>query len=60
MGPQAYQLLRNSISLSMLNDKTFAQLVEVLKNHYNPKPSFNLRVKRPVESIATYLAELRA
>jgi len=51
----------------MPNDKTFAQLIEVLKNHYNPKPLeiiqrfyFNSRVRKPGKSIATYLAELQA
>ena len=39
MGSQAYKLLRTLISPSMSNDKSFAQLVEVVKNHYNPKPS---------------------
>ena len=64
---QAYKLLRTLISPSMPNDKSFAQLVEVLKNHYNPKPSeiiqrfhFNSRLRKPGESVSTYLAELRA
>lgn len=67
MGPQAYKLLRTLISPSMPNDKSFSQLVDVLKNHYDPKPSeiiqrfhFNSRVRKHGESVATYLAELRA
>ena len=67
MGSQAYKLLRTLISPSLPNEKSFSQLVEVLKNHYNPKPSeiiqrfhFNSRVRKPGEPISTYLAELRA
>ena len=39
MGSQAYKLLRTLIPPSMPNEKSFTQLVEVLKNYYNPKPS---------------------
>ena len=67
MGPQAYKLLRSLIAPSMPKEKTFPQLFEVLQGHYNPRPSeimqrfhFNSRVRKAGESVATYLAELRA
>ena len=47
-------------------DATFDALVDLLKTHYDPKPSkrvqrfhFNNRAQGPHESIAAYIAELR-
>ena len=67
IGPQAYKFLRNLISPSMPNEKSFQQLVETLKNHYYPRPSkimqwfyFNSRVRKSCESVANYLTELQA
>ena len=51
----------------MPNKKSFQQLVEVLKNCCDPKPSeaiqrfhFNSRIRKCGEPIATYLAESQA
>ena len=48
------------------SDKTFEELVELMKKHYNPRPSvivqrykFHTRVRQAGESIADYLAALR-
>ena len=67
MGPQAYKLLRSLIAPAMPNEKTFQQLVDILQGHYNPRPLeimqrfyFNSRVRQAGESVATYLASLRA
>lgn len=66
VGAQTYSLMRNLLSPEKPGDKTFAQLVTLLKNHFNPKPSeivqrfkFDSRMRRPTESVAEYVAELR-
>ena len=48
-------------------DKSLSELVDVLKSHYSPKPSvivqrdrFHTRFRRPQETVATFLSELRA
>ena len=59
--------MRNLISPSTPNEKSFQQLVETLKNHYDPRPSktmqwfyFNSRVRKLGESVANYLTKLQA
>lgn len=66
VGAQTYSLMRNLLSPAKSGEKTFAQLVTLLKNHFNPKPSeivqrfkFDPRMRRPTESVAEYVAELR-
>ena len=66
IGPGPYKLLRSILTPVKPSEKTFEQLTEVLKNHYNPPPSevmqrfrFNTRSRKPGESVATYVAELR-
>ena len=60
-------MLRNLLSPQKPADKTFEQLIQILKDHYNPKPSevmqrfrFNIRSRKAGESLATYVAELRS
>ena len=59
-----YQLL---IQPSKPSDKPYDKLIETLTRHYSPKPSpiiqrykFHTRNRRPTESVATYIAELKA
>lgn len=66
VGAQTYSLMRNLLSPIKPGDRTFAQLVTLLKNHFNPKPSeivqrfkFDSRTRKPTESVAEYVAELR-
>ena len=66
MGSDAHRLLRSLISPSKPSEKSFAQIVEVLKDHYNPQPSeimqrfhFHSRSRKSGKNVATYLAELR-
>lgn len=66
VGATTYSLLRSLISPQLPKDKTYAELREVLKAHFNPKPSeivqrfkFNSRVRKSNETIAEYVAELR-
>ena len=66
VGPSPYKLLRSILAPVKLSEKTFEELADVLKNHYNPPPSevmqrfrFNTRSRKLGESVATYVAELR-
>ena len=59
--PMTFQLLRSLIAPANPSDKTFEELTEVLKTHFNPEPSeiverykFHTRIRRLGESIATY------
>ena len=67
IGDSTYKLLSSLLSPAKPGDKSFDDLVTVLKNHYNPVPSeimerfkFNTRVRKLGESIATYVCELRS
>ncbi len=67
VGPATYKLLRSLIAPANPTDKTLAQLVEVLANHYSPKPSeimqryrFYSRTRKTGESVANYVAALRS
>jgi len=60
MGSDAYELPQSLISPSKPSEKSFAQIVEVLKDHYNPQPSeimqkfhFNSRMRKSGEKVAT-------
>ena len=66
VGPSPYKLLRSILAPVKPSEKTFEELADVLKNHYNPPPSkvmqrfrFNMRSRKPGESVAIYVAELR-
>ena len=67
IGPTAYKLLRNLIAPAKLEEKSFKDLVDTMRQHQSPTPSeivqryrFNSRFRREGESIATFLLELRA
>ena len=67
IGPSTYKTLRNLLSPDKPGDKSYASLVDTLSKHFKPAPSeiverfrFNSRTRRPGESIATFVAELRA
>ena len=67
VGPTTFQLLRSLIAPASPAEKSFEDLTEVLKTHFNPEPleiieryKFHTRTRRPGESVATYLSELRA
>lgn len=66
-GPATYKLLRSLVGAETLGTKTYDSLVKILKDHYDPKPSFmveqykfNCRARASEESIAHYVAALRA
>ena len=65
-GPTTYQLIRNLVSPNKPTDKTYAELVKLVKDHNHPPPSsivarkdFHSRVRKPDESFSEYLAHLR-
>ena len=67
VGPTTLQVLQSLITPANPSDKTFKELTEVLKTHFNLEPSeiverykFHTRLWRPGKSFATYLSELRA
>ena len=67
IGPRTFKLLRNLITPAKPGDKTYAELVEVLTDHFSPKQSeivqrskFYSRSRKPGENISSYVAELRA
>ena len=66
VGGRIYSLLRDLLSPVKPQEKTMAELNEVLKNHFEPKPLviaerfyFHRRNQLSTESIAEYMAELR-
>lgn len=66
VGPATYKLIRNLVSPDKPSSKTYDQLVTLMKNHFNPKPSeivqrykFDSRSRQPSESVGAYAAELR-
>ena len=63
MGAKAYSLLRNLVAPSKPADKKFSELVQILKDHLNPKPLViaerSKRDQKEGETIAQYTAALR-
>jgi len=66
VGPSTYQVIRNLVAPDKPTEKTFDQIVKVVKGHYQPTPSvivqrfkFNTRSQKPGESISSFVAELR-
>ncbi|XP_072304768.1 uncharacterized protein [Eucyclogobius newberryi] len=66
VGASTYSLMRNLLSPEKPKDKTYQQLVLLMKNHFDPKPSeivqrykFDSRSRKPNESVLDYVPELR-
>ena len=66
-GAATYDLLKNLLQPTSLNDKSYDELVKVLSDYFNPKPStivqrfkFNTRVRESGESVAIYVAALKS
>ena len=67
VGAGTYKVLRNIVSPAKPGDKSYADLVKALSQHFKPTPSeiverfkFHSRVRKPGESVAAYVAELRS
>ena len=65
-GPAAYQLIKSLLVPSRPHEKSFAQIVETMRNHCHPKASpivcrftLNSHSQKEGESLSTYMAELR-
>jgi len=63
IGPKIYTLLHDLLALDKSQDKSLADLFEMLKKHYEPKPviiverfRFHRQDQASGESIAEYLA----
>ena len=66
IGASTYKLLHNLISSSKPGDKSYAKLMAALQKHFHPTPlviverfRFHSRVRKPGESVATFVSELR-
>ena len=66
IGGKTFDLLRNLLLPTNPKDKSFADLVEALKGHFEPKPiiiaerfHFHKRNQAAGESVAQFIAELR-
>ena len=66
IGASTYKLLHNLISPSKPRDKSYAELTAALQKHFHPTPlviverfRFHSRVRKPGESVATFVSELR-
>ena len=67
IGPKAYKLLASLVAPAKPGEKAYGDLVKVMSEHQNPPPSeivqrfkFHTRTQGPKETVATYVAELRA
>ena len=65
-GAQTYQLIRNLVAPGKPTDKTFTEIVALVKDHHQPRPStivqrynFHTRNQKARESISEYVAQLR-
>ena len=65
LGPQTFKLLSSLVAPVKPGEKTYKDMVDVLKEHYCPEPSevvqrlqFYARDHKPGENISTYYAEL--
>ena len=66
VGGPTYQLIRNLLAPEKPHNKTFAQIVEAVMRHHQPKPSvivqrfnFHSRSRASGENVSTFVAELR-
>ena len=67
MGQKAYKILRNIVAPNKPTDVSFKNLVSAMTSHFSRPPSeivqrfrFNSRVRKQGETVAAYIAELRA
>ena len=66
-GAATYKLIRSLLTAEQVNSTSFEDIASLVQEHFQPKPSkivqrfkFNTRIQQEGESIATYLAALRA
>ena len=66
VGASTYQLIKSLLAPSKPAERSFDELVKLLRDHHQPPPSdsvqrymFNTRIRKQGETIALYVAELR-
>ena len=66
VGPATYRLIKTLALPGTPRELTFAELVETVKNHFQPKPSpiikrfeFNTRCQNEGESVVSFVTALR-
>ena len=66
-GPTTYDLLKSLTHPDSATDKTLDEIIEILKEHYDPTPSpivqrfkFHTRKRKEGETVAEYVATLRS
>ena len=66
-GPDTFELARNLVQPTKLDDSTYDNIVDKLTGHYSPRQSpivqrfkFHSRQRQPGESVSMYIAALRA
>ena len=67
IGRSTYRILRNLVSPKKPEEEKFVNLAKILQSHFKPAPSeivkrckFHTRLRRPEQSIATFVTELRS
>ena len=65
-GPSTFQLIKNLVSPNKPSSKSFTELVDLVKTHYNPKPltivsrfKFSACARRQGETVAAFVTRLR-
>ena len=65
-GAATYQLIRKLVAPNKPTDKAYAEIVDVVKAHHQPRPStivqrfhFHTRTQKPGESVGDFIAQLR-
>ena len=66
VGGKTYQLIRNFLGPAKPTERSFDEIVEAVRNHYQPVPSvivkrfnFHTRACKLGENVSTYVSELR-
>ena len=66
VGPTTYALISSLVSPDKAGDKSFDDIVKLLKTHFNPEPSeiverykFHTRTRQEKETVSEFVAELR-
>ena len=66
VGASTYKLIRNLTSPHPPGSRTYKEIIDLVRDHFNPKPSvivqrlkFHTRTRLPGESVVAFMAQLR-